>query len=80
MVLVLSMVDGDAWCASFAKYGNGMSLDEWRRENVNAMIKSSYDMIKIKKAKGCCLFVIKYFSLFKYWTTYGGAVCHTERM
>ncbi len=34
--------DSDA----FGNYGNGLRLEDWRRENVNAMIKASYDAIK----------------------------------
>ncbi len=48
--------------ASFAKYGNGLSLDNWRRENVNAMIKSSYDMIK--SVRPDCYFGISPFGIW----------------
>ncbi len=32
--------------ASFKKYGNGLSLDNWRRENVNSFLKNIYSSIK----------------------------------
>ena len=32
--------------AAYALYGNGMDKAEWRRENVNALIKASYEAIK----------------------------------
>lgn len=34
---------------SYSKYGNGMSLDEWRRNNVNTLIKRVYDSINAVK-------------------------------
>ncbi|MBQ1216654.1 MAG: family 10 glycosylhydrolase [Clostridia bacterium] len=34
--------DGDA----YKKYGNGLSLEDWRRENNNALVKDCYDAIK----------------------------------
>ncbi len=32
--------------ASFIKYGGGMTLDDWRRDNVNKMIEGCYNAIK----------------------------------
>lgn len=32
--------------ASYAKYGGEMTLDDWRRDNVNKMIKGCYEAIK----------------------------------
>lgn len=35
--------------ASFAKYGNGMKIEDWRRENINTFVGELYDMIKLNK-------------------------------
>lgn len=35
--------------ASFAKFGNGMKRDDWRRENVNMLIEQLYRTIKQRK-------------------------------
>lgn len=32
--------------AAFEKYGNGKSLDDWRRENINTLIKEVYNTVK----------------------------------
>ncbi len=32
--------------ASYATYGNGMALDDWRRANVNAMVRAVYRKVK----------------------------------
>lgn len=32
--------------AAYAKYGGGKNLDDWRRENVNQLVKKVYDEIK----------------------------------
>lgn len=32
--------------ASYGRYGNGLSKDDWRRKNVNQMVKMSFDTIK----------------------------------
>ena len=32
--------------ATYAQYGNGQQLSEWRRENVNTLVKGCYDAIK----------------------------------
>ncbi|MBQ4561622.1 MAG: family 10 glycosylhydrolase [Clostridia bacterium] len=48
--------------ASYAKYGNGMDLEDWRRENVNAMIKSSHDIIKAVRPD--CYFGISPFGIW----------------
>ena len=34
--------DADAYAA----YGNGLSLEDWRRENVNTLVRSLYDTVK----------------------------------
>ncbi len=49
----LSKADSDAaknWddSATYAKYGNGLSLENWRRSNNDALVKSVYDAIKAK--------------------------------
>lgn len=31
---------------SYRKYGNGMSLDDWRRNNINTLVHDVYDMAK----------------------------------
>ena len=36
--------------SSYSKYGNGMSLDDWRRNNVNTLVKEVYNNIKSVKA------------------------------
>lgn len=33
----------------YEQYGNGLSLGDWRRENVNVLIKDCYDAIKARK-------------------------------
>lgn len=35
--------------ASFKKYGNGMSLDDWRRNNVTTFVKNIHQVIKSNK-------------------------------
>ena len=35
--------------SSYSKYGNGMSLDDWRRNNVNTLVKEVYNNIKSVK-------------------------------
>lgn len=35
---------------SYAEYGQGRSLDEWRRENVNTLVRRVYEAIKQEKA------------------------------
>ncbi len=47
---------------TFAKYGNGLGLDDWRRENVNAMIKASYEAVKA--ANSDCYFGISPFGIW----------------
>ncbi len=32
--------------AAYETYGNGKALDDWRRENVNTLIKETYDAVK----------------------------------
>lgn len=32
--------------ASYAKYGNGMNKDDWRRQNINTFVHEFYDMAK----------------------------------
>ena len=48
--------------AVFAEYGNGLGLEDWRRENVNAMIKSSYDAVK--DVNSDCYFGISPFGIW----------------
>lgn len=40
--------------ASYTKYGNGAKKDDWRRENVNLMIRGCYE--RIKSIRADCLF------------------------
>ena len=35
--------------SSYAKYGNGMSKADWRRENINTFVAEFYDMVKSVK-------------------------------
>ena len=48
--------------AAFAEHGNGLDLEDWRRENVNAMIKSSYEAVK--SANPDCYFGISPFGIW----------------
>ncbi|MBR4881607.1 MAG: family 10 glycosylhydrolase [Clostridia bacterium] len=48
--------------AAFAEYGNDLCLEDWRRENVNAMIKASYDAVKSVNAD--CYFGISPFGIW----------------
>ena len=34
---------------TYALYGNGQALDAWRRENVNALVKTVYETVKAEK-------------------------------
>lgn len=36
--------------SSYSKYGNGMSKDEWRRNNVNTLVRDVYNNIKAVKS------------------------------
>ncbi len=49
--------------ASYKKYGNGTELDDWRRENVNKMVKLCYD--EIKAVRDNCLFGIAPFGIWQ---------------
>ncbi len=48
--------------AAFSKYGGALTLEDWRRENVNAMIKASYDAVKSVNAD--CYFGISPFGIW----------------
>lgn len=48
--------------AAFEKYGGTLTLDDWRRENVNSMIKASYDAVKSVNAD--CYFGISPFGIW----------------
>lgn len=48
--------------ASYAVYGKDMKLDDWRRENVNSMIKASYDAVKAVNPS--CYFGISPFGIW----------------
>ena len=50
--------DSDA----FLKYGNGKSLEDFRRDNVNKLVKELYD--KVKKTKKDCEFGISPFAIW----------------
>lgn len=49
--------------ASFAKYGGGQSLDDWRRSNINALIKSCYEAVKDVRSE--CLFGVSPFGIWQ---------------
>ena len=48
--------------ASFAAYGSGDRAD-WRRENINALVKACYDVVKSTREK--CLFGISPFGIWQ---------------
>lgn len=49
--------------ASYAKYGNGMSRDDWRRDNVNKFIKQLNE--SVKSVKPWCKFGVSPFGIFR---------------
>ncbi len=49
--------------ASFAKYGNGMSRDDWRRSNVDSIILKLHDVIK--QESSTCQFGISPFGVWR---------------
>lgn len=48
--------------AQFELYGNGMSLADWRRDNVNKTVKAIYD--KVKSTDADCRFGISPFGIY----------------
>lgn len=48
---------------SFAKYGGGMTLDDWRRDNVNKMIERCYNAIK--SVRSDCEFGVAPFGIWQ---------------
>ncbi len=49
--------------ATYKKYGNGMSEDDWRRDNVNKMVEECY--VAIKAANTDCQFGIAPFGIWQ---------------
>lgn len=47
---------------SYSLYGNGLSLDDWRRQNVNNMIKTCYNTVKELASE--CLFGVAPFGIW----------------
>lgn len=58
-------VDGASFDDSveYALYGNGMNLEDWRRENINSMIKACYTAIK--RINDFCLFGVAPFGIWQ---------------
>lgn len=48
---------------SYAAYGRGMELADWRRENVNALVRLSYDTVKLLDPE--CVFGVSPFGIWK---------------
>ncbi len=49
--------------AAYAAYGNGLSLDDWRRENVNRMVAACYRAVK--ESRPSALFGIAPFGIWR---------------
>ncbi len=49
--------------AAYAKYGSSLSLEDWRRDNINRMVKASYDAVK--QANINCYFGISPFGIWQ---------------
>ncbi len=49
--------------ASYALYGGSMEKGDWRRENINALIKSCYEAVK--EVNSACLFGISPFGIWQ---------------
>ena len=49
--------------STFARYGGGADLGDWRRENINSMIKAVYTAVKDKGER--CLFGVSPFGIWK---------------
>ena len=49
--------------ASYSKYGGGTPREDWRRENINALVKECYDAVK--EADPFCLFGISPFGIWQ---------------
>lgn len=47
---------------SYAEYGGSLSLEDWRRENVNSLVKESYDAVK--SVNNSCYFGISPFGIW----------------
>lgn len=47
---------------TFAKYGGGMSIDDWRRDNVNKTVKGIYDTVK--SIRSDCSFGVSPFGIY----------------
>ena len=56
--------DGESFddAASYVRYGGGASLADWRRENVNSLVRESYEAVKA--ADPDCLFGIAPFGIW----------------
>ncbi len=48
---------------TYSAYGNGASLENWRRENINTMVKAVFNAIKAKRER--CLFGVSPFGIWK---------------
>ncbi len=48
---------------TYAKYGAGKDRGDWRRENINALIKGCYDAVK--STDGACLFGVSPFGIYR---------------
>ena len=48
---------------TYATYGNGKSLGDWRRENINALVKDVHSAVKAKRER--CLFGVSPFGIWK---------------
>ena len=48
---------------SFAKYGSGKALDDWRRENINTLVRDCYN--SVKGLRSSCLFGISPFGIWQ---------------
>jgi uncharacterized lipoprotein YddW (UPF0748 family) len=56
---------------TYARYGGGMSLDHWRRENVNRLVRAVYDSIQVVKPR--VKFGISPFGIWRNSIANGGA-------
>ncbi len=58
-------VDGEDFddSASYSIYGGAVAKDDWRRENINSLVKSCYDAVK--ESDPACLFGISPFGIWQ---------------
>lgn len=57
--------------ASYSSYGNGQSLEDWRRDNVNQLIQSVYETVHTCAKSETCVFGVSPSGIWK--NGYGGA-------